>query len=63
MREISPLDRCKECGTATTVLVYDHGLDDNGEQYRAIYRDNVPHSRNECAYMVALIRETWPTLW
>lgn len=63
MRECSPIQRCKECGTATIVLVLDQGIGDDGEEYRAIYRDVVPHTRKDCTDMVALMRETWPTLW
>lgn len=62
-REHSPIDRCSECGSVTVALVYEQGIGDDGEPFRAIYRDVVPHTRKDCARMVALAREEWPTLW
>lgn len=62
-RDHSPIQRCNECGTVTVMLVFEQGLDDNGEPYRAIYRDVVPHQKRHCDAMVALAREEWPTLF
>lgn len=62
-RDYSPLLRCTECDTVKVMLVYEEGLDDNGEPYKAIYRDVVPHARAQCEAMTALAREEWPRLW
>lgn len=63
MRDVSPITRCKECGMVTVCLVYDRGIGDDGEWYSAMFRDTIPHSRKDCAEMVKLMRESWPTLW
>jgi hypothetical protein len=62
-RDHSPLDRCRECGAVLRVLIFDHGLDDDGNEYKAIWAEVVPHPRPACAAMQALAREEWPTLW
>lgn len=62
-RDYSPLERCRECGQVTAMLVHEQGLGDDGEPYAAIYRDTLAHTRSECERMVALAREEWPTLW
>lgn len=62
-RDHSIIERCKECASVTVALVYEHGIGDDGEPYAAIYRDVVPHSRNDCERMQSLAREAWPTLF
>lgn len=63
IRDHSPLERCQECGAVTVVLVYEEGLDENGDRYKALWRETIEHTRKDCAAMVALAREEWPTLW
>lgn len=62
-RDHSPLERCKDCGFVTAVLVYEQGLDDNGDYYRAMWRDVTAHPQSECLHFQALAREEWPSLW
>lgn len=62
-RDYSPLERCKECGSITVMLVFEQGLDDDGSDYRAIYRDVVPHPLSACERMQALAKEEWPRLF
>lgn len=62
-RDYSPVERCRECGTVTAVLVYDQGIGEDGEPYKAIYRDRWEHGPRDCARMLELAREEWPTLF
>jgi hypothetical protein len=45
------------------MLVYDEGIDDNGDAFRAAFRDQIPHSAKDCLDVQALQREQWPALW
>jgi hypothetical protein len=63
MRDYSPIERCKECGQVTRMLIFEIGLDENGDASRAIRGESVPHDRTACESMKALEKETWPTLW
>lgn len=62
-RDHSPLDRCRECGHVTRILVhvYDE-VHEDGSPYHGIYAEPVEHTRKQCAEMVRLAREEWPTL-
>jgi hypothetical protein len=62
-RDWSPILRCTECGQVEAMLVFERGLDEEGEPYRAIYRENIPHSKKDCQRMTDLARETWPKLF
>lgn len=55
--------RCKECGTATRVLMHEKGRDDEGRPTSALWGEDVPHDRAECARFQALEQETWPRLF
>jgi hypothetical protein len=63
MREHTPIARCPDCGAVITMLVHEHGLDDYGHPSQVIYRDHIPHNRQECDAFQALEREQWPMLW
>jgi predicted nucleic acid-binding Zn ribbon protein len=63
LRDARPLDRCPECGATTRLLVHEQGIDEDGAGWQAIYAQVVEHTRKDCARMVALYRETWPTLF
>ena len=64
MREVREVtDRCRDCGQATSVLIDETGIDDEGLDFRAIWAERIPHNRKECSDFVSLRREQWPTLW
>ncbi len=60
---VEVLQRCKQCGTATAVLVEDTYISLDGKVCHAMWRDDPEHTRNDCDRMVTLEREQWPTLW
>jgi hypothetical protein len=57
------LDRCKECGTAVRVLVFESWALPDGSRAASLRGEQVPHTRGDCAAMKALEREQWPTLF
>lgn len=60
---VSVVDRCRECRSATRVLVLHRWTDEEGQAVKALFGDAVPHSRADCRAMQALEKEEWPTLW
>jgi hypothetical protein len=63
LRDFSPIDRCRECGSVTRAIVHEQGRDEEGAPWQAIYSETIAHPRRDCERMVALAREEWPTLW
>jgi hypothetical protein len=63
MRTHSPQKHCSVCGQVTVMLVFDESLDEDGEPFRAIFRDVIRHTAKECVEFQALCREQWPALW
>ncbi len=62
-RDHSILDRCRDCGSAVRVLVHEYDeVDDQGDPYRALYAERVPHDSKACSEMKRLAREEWPVL-
>lgn len=62
-RDYSPLENCRECGQVVRMLIHERSLNDEGESVQSIWAETYKHSKRECERMVALYRETWPTLW
>jgi len=63
MREHQPTAHCPRCGSVTATVVYEQGLDEQGNDYRAVWSEKVPHTTAHCEAFSSLERETWPTLW
>jgi hypothetical protein len=62
-RDHSPLDRCRECGAVTRILVHTWDeVDDNGDDFHGLHAEHVAHVRKQCAEMQRLAREEWPLL-
>lgn len=62
-RDHSPLDRCRDCGAVTRILVHTYDeVDDNGEPFHALHAEVVDHSRAACKEMQRLAKEEWPVL-